>query len=264
MQMHAEQPEFGEAAQQLARKGSSLEVITDDRQHSLTDERANRVAHQAFVVGEQLVDGEEIGGDQRASSGGALGDGHALSVPGVSGGDLCGGCIVRFEAGAGVPSAHSLRCDRHAGIDELAAQHFAVCEADVDVDHLTRRVQHDRGREGHDPVTTCGLGLDGDVDLPNGDARVDPGGESAQRRPLGGVAVVQELAGEVQDRGQLTKPAGGLDNTADKLALPALLDPEQQRHPADRGDGDQRCEQEDHRAGSRGAGANRPAPAGHT
>jgi len=58
----------------------------------------------------------------------------------------------------------------------------------LNVGHLARRVQHDRGREGHDPVATRQLGLDGDVDLADRNARVDPGGEGAQRRPLRGVA----------------------------------------------------------------------------
>ncbi len=82
MKVHAQQAELGDAGDELPREGARLEVLGDDRQRAVAHEGAHRVADQALVIAEQVVNGEEIGRCQRAGSRRALGDGHALRVPG--------------------------------------------------------------------------------------------------------------------------------------------------------------------------------------
>ena len=82
MQVHAQETELGHARDQLARKGARLEVLGDDGQRAFAHEPPYGVADQALVVAEQLVDGEEVRRSRSACSLCALGDGHALRVPG--------------------------------------------------------------------------------------------------------------------------------------------------------------------------------------
>ena len=55
-------PEPGELGHQLAREGGRLEVVADDGEDALAHHRPHRVADQALVVAEQVVDGVEVGG----------------------------------------------------------------------------------------------------------------------------------------------------------------------------------------------------------
>ena len=78
MEVHAQQPETRDLRDQLTGEGAGFEVLGDDRQRALAHEGAHGVADEALVVAEQVVDGEEIGGDQCVGAGRSLGDGHAL------------------------------------------------------------------------------------------------------------------------------------------------------------------------------------------
>ena len=73
---------LGDARDQLARKGARLEVLGNDGQSALAHERPDGVADQTLVVAEQVVDGEEVRRGQCTCPRSALGDGHALRVPG--------------------------------------------------------------------------------------------------------------------------------------------------------------------------------------
>ena len=55
-----EQPELGDAGDELARERARLEVLRDHRQRPVAHERPDGVADQALVVAEQVVDREEI------------------------------------------------------------------------------------------------------------------------------------------------------------------------------------------------------------
>jgi hypothetical protein len=82
--VHAEQPEPGDLGDQLTRKGARLEVLRDDREEAGADEVADGVADEALLVGEEIVDREEVRWRRwRDAPGGLLavglplgGDGH--------------------------------------------------------------------------------------------------------------------------------------------------------------------------------------------
>ena len=79
--VHSEQPELCQSRDELARERPCLEVLRDHGQRLLANEGAHRVADQALIFPEEIVDGVEIGGSKRMRSRRALGDGHAPRVP---------------------------------------------------------------------------------------------------------------------------------------------------------------------------------------
>jgi hypothetical protein len=59
--VHPEHSQPAQLARELERDARLLEPVPDVRHDALADERAHRVADVALLVGEELVDPEEVG-----------------------------------------------------------------------------------------------------------------------------------------------------------------------------------------------------------
>ena len=69
LEVHPEDTELAELAEQLARERPGLIPVGDPRQDAVGDPASDRVADEPFLVAEQRIDLEEIRGSQRARDG---------------------------------------------------------------------------------------------------------------------------------------------------------------------------------------------------
>ena len=60
LEVHAEEPELADLGGELRGDRRLLEPVADVRVHALLDERAHRVADQALLVVEEMVEVEEV------------------------------------------------------------------------------------------------------------------------------------------------------------------------------------------------------------
>lgn len=89
MEVRSEQAELGELGDERHRERAILaDVLLDPRQELLRDERANRLSRELLLVGEKVVEAEEIdAGEFCHGSGESLAkhDGPEALAPGPSG-----------------------------------------------------------------------------------------------------------------------------------------------------------------------------------